>query len=231
MGRTCRQLTRGSSHRVRAGPMGQGTHQYQIVYREDKPSLVRIHPVDSGTALSTFPNGSDSTTRTDLLQQAHQLYREQKYQNVLTICNHVRCVYCEVHCRYRRHAGTGESCTCMNDQGHIGLLSCSRSSFARTCPQELPSTPNPLVAMNIVIVADLFAVSQQHRQLAVDGSSSLPSRKFPAVSSVQRCLHFVGSPDRRSPCQPCKLAPAAWPLAHGSAVLSGELLPPACCAS
>lgn len=70
--------------------MGKGTHQYQIVYREDKPSLVRIHPVDSGTAPGTFPNGSDATTQTDLLQQAHQLYREQKYQNVLTICNHVR---------------------------------------------------------------------------------------------------------------------------------------------
>ena len=84
--------------------MGQGTHQYQIVYREDKPSLVRIHPVDSGTALSPFPNGSDTSTRTDLLQQAHQLYREQKYQNVLTICNHVcQPRHGELHVRARVH--------------------------------------------------------------------------------------------------------------------------------
>lgn len=80
--------------RCDAGAMVQGTHQYQIVYREDKPSLVRIHPVDNAAALSAFSNGSDATTRTDLLQQAHQLYREHKYQNVLTICNHVRFCLC-----------------------------------------------------------------------------------------------------------------------------------------
>ena len=72
--------------------LNQDAHQYQILYQEDKPNLVRIHPIDLSSAPPNGVSGlPDPSTPVELLvQEAHRLYREQNYPAVLTLCQHVR---------------------------------------------------------------------------------------------------------------------------------------------